>query len=910
MAILKRRLVREKKLAEARQPEGQPLPAHPENGQAELVEEASQAEVSADAANPSQPATGNPNPAPSSKPVQTGAANPDAALEPPISDESVTLPIHKRKLSLMQIILILGIILSASFLTYSLVESQSGKQLPRMTADGGQKAEVGRQKTEDGGRKTEDIGQKLTRRSDNEGGTEHPPSEIKPASKVESATTAANGAQAESVDPLSLQVEEDYYAAKDYVRTYNACERLRQKLTGPDFELIRDFLQLRMALCLERYKNFDQANQLFRIVAESRSIALRAIANYHCSLLEMNAGQYLKARTRAYKTIALTGALALDEQWPLMLERECQYLAAEGVTRQVLSLCDADKDLPRQLWSKAIEKDPLAGLDETRLQTALNCGIERLNAGLLAPQIKALEPGTGAAGLNRWSVVCSGPGIDELMARFAANAALDVKWLHPVEGDDKTEPRPAQDKGWNRSVTLYLSASTAQQAATIAAGAAGLLAQVDESKTITISDPAEYSTLSEHTRQLSEHAIWLWRKLLLMYNDDQRTANAHFALGVLQGQKGQVAEAIAEYKLVASRYSHTTLAPFALLRSSRLKTNLRDYTGASRDLKQLIEQYPETELIDQAHIDLAETTMKAGLYDEACALYKKAHNLGFSDESKTIAAFGAGQCYYQMKDYKSAVEWLTRYIEAVDAQEHPAKTSAKSTPQNAGRLFTAYLLLGKSNLALGNIRAACDALQFTVRRATASDEYIEAISSLVEAQVKEQDYVAALDTIENVRVWPFSQEQTTRLLVLKSSILRKMGLTDQAIALLSDRTQYLTDQQLKAEIILEIARCCVASQKLELARTHFTDVLSLVEPGPFAQQASVELADVCLKLGEYQQTISICNQLLSSSASEQIKQQCSKILASAYSRQKNYDRAAASLLTASVLPETTKSGHE
>jgi hypothetical protein len=61
-----------------------------------------------------------------------------------------------------------------------------------------------------------------------------------------------------------------------------------------------------------------------------------------------------------------------------------------------------------------------------------------------------------------------------------------------------------------------------------------------------------------------------------------------------------------------------------------------------------------------------------------------------------------------------------------------------------------------------------------------------------------------------------------------------------------------------------------------------------------------------MKLGEHQQTISICKKLLDSSACEQIKQQASKILASVYSKQENYDKAALALLTTSALPDTTK----
>jgi hypothetical protein len=116
MAILKRRLVREKKSPEARQPDGQ----------------VSQDEVSADNAIPAQTPTApvNSNPAPSAAPVQTDMANPDVALESNAPAKPDWTLLNKRKLSLVQIVLILGIILSASFLTYSLIESQSPKQSP------------------------------------------------------------------------------------------------------------------------------------------------------------------------------------------------------------------------------------------------------------------------------------------------------------------------------------------------------------------------------------------------------------------------------------------------------------------------------------------------------------------------------------------------------------------------------------------------------------------------------------------------------------------------------------------------------------------------------------------------------------------------------------------------------------
>jgi len=50
-----------------------------------------------------------------------------------------------------------------------------------------------------------------------------------------------------------------------------------------------------------------------------------------------------------------------------------------------------------------------------------------------------------------------------------------------------------------------------------------------------------------------------------------------------------------------------------------------------------------------------------------------------------------------------------------------------------------------------------------------------------------------------------------------------------------------------------------------------------------------------LKLGQNSQAISVCSQLLDLGPAEQIKQKALNILATAYTRQKNYDRAALAL---------------
>ena len=138
-----------------------------------------------------------------------------------------------------------------------------------------------------------------------------------------------------------------------------------------------------------------------------------------------------------------------------------------------------------------------------------------------------------------------------------------------------------------------------------------------------------------------------------------------------------------------------------------------------------------------------------------------------------------------------------------------------------------------------------------------------------------------------------------------------MGLADKAIATLSDSAEYATDPGLKAKVFFELAECSAAKGNLEEARSQLAEILTSVEAGRLAHEVAVKLADVCLKLGQDTQTISICLQLLDSGPSTQIKQKALNILATAYQRQKNYDRAALALLdqwdkTGALSPETSR----
>ena len=101
--------------------------------------------------------------------------------------------------------------------------------------------------------------------------------------------------------------------------------------------------------------------------------------------------------------------------------------------------------------------------------------------------------------------------------------------------------------------------------------------------------------------------------------------------------------------------------------------------------------------------------------------------------------------------------------------------------------------------------------------------------------------------------------------------------------------------KLKASISCELAQCHIAKGSLEHASSYLIDVLGAIEPRPLAHKAALELAEVCLKLNQNSQAVSVCLQLLDSDAPVHIRQKTLKVLSTAYNRQKNYDNAALAL---------------
>ncbi len=680
-------------------------------------------------------------------------------------------------------------------------------------------------------------------------------------------------------EPLSLQVAQDFYNQKNYETAYEAYKSLGQRLivVGKEDELLADFLRFRMAVCAGKRGYFDEAVRLYKSLSGSKSPVIKAFASYNRSLLELRNKQYLNARSCAYKCLALIDAIELDNELSFVIYRNCHFIAAQSLTERILLFTDKDNEVCDELWPGELGIELLDNLDEQQVRFLLNSGAELLAKGLLCPQIK--EHTKLGEQQRRWSVVCCGASIEELMSRFALGCSFDVNWEQAVKDDLQLKTGGVR----KRAVNLYLREASVERIATTAAGCAGLMAVVDEKGDITICDPSDYKSVSEHISLLTDQAISLWQRFLLRFGDDERIANVHFALALLESQKGKYAEALAEYKLVTNKFSRSALAPYALLNSSRIKTNLKDYLSVRELLCHLVEQYPDAAVSDEACLYLADATMKAGFIAEAFRDYKKVYNLGFSKESRAAAALGAGRCAYSQKDYESAADWLRRYVEDVKGKANR-------------ELYDAYFLLGRANVALGRYEKAGKAFAALMGGQLSSQQYIQAVSALVDSFIKQERFIEALGVLENVKSGRLSQVENVEMLLLKSRVLRQMGFVNKAIASLGDRAEYITEPELKARILFELAGCYIEDGRLELARRNLTQILVLVERSSFSDKAAVELADVCLRMGQGAKTVELCTKILEFEPEEQIKKKARLLLAEAYKQQKEYDKAALALL--------------
>lgn len=672
-------------------------------------------------------------------------------------------------------------------------------------------------------------------------------------------------AEAQSLEPsISWKLANQLYQSGKYDRAAFVYHRLSDNLVPgiPADEWLRDLLALRIAECLIQTDDSGKAGRLFTQALQSRSIVVRALAHYSLAFIEFRNEHYLAARQHAYQTLAL-GRL-FEEVFSPKFESDCYFLQAEAMTREILHLNNRPTDLPGSLWADQILPEEFPPLDQTQLKAFLQNGQSLLADGILNPQIR--QHSDSPVGSQWFSEALEAPFV-EWVNRFATEARLNVAWASQTE---QVRSRP---------ICLLVPGTSEQGLAEIAAGSAGLIAEY-AAEGLTIRNPSTYDNLNDHRQTLTRETLFVWRRFLLRNPGDHRCPNAHYAMGLLQETLGESVAALGEYKLMASQYAFNPLTPHALLNSSRIKTGLQDYTGARNDLTELIVQYPECKLIDQASLELAHATARTGRYDEALIMFRKVYNLDLSKESRRDAAYGAADCYERLNQPAEAKKWFIQAIRLTpDLSDH--------------RIYTAYLNLGKALIALKDYDQAAVALCQAFQGPLTTEEFVETVLQLTEAQTRQERFVPALNLLENIPDEKLTQDQSCRVLIARTTILREIDLSDTALSLLHRKLEFVNDPQLRGRLIVEIAKCNIELGELARAQKNLSDALVSLTPGFHARQASLLLIDITQRLAQYDQAKLLCLQFLNQTSGDlpEYKRGLS-LLGQIYTHLKEHDKAA------------------
>ncbi|MHC4294167.1 MAG: hypothetical protein ACYSTL_01115 [Planctomycetota bacterium] len=618
---------------------------------------------------------------------------------------------------------------------------------------------------------------------------------------------------------------------------------------------ISDFLTFRVGQCMTHLGHGDRAEKMYVKAAMSESPIVRAMAHYQLAVRDVLGGQFMRGRMRAYLGIA---ALA-EVDVPLELETDCDVLIARALTQKVIDYYGTDELMK---WNPMRISDPFAGFGESRARKLLTEGGGRVTHAVLGPQIEQIEA-LGRA--KQYSVTCARTSIDELLVSFAGKTNVDLKWINTTRG---VRSRP---------VSIHCPRVTEQRFSEVTCGAVGLLSRYTGDG-IHIYDPHSYEVLSQQRALLAREAISAWRRLSLKMQDDSRLAQAHFALGVLYELTDELTDAMGEYQLIAKRFEKMDIGAAGLLRSASLRIRLRDFTGARMDLLTLLDQYPNCTDSDKVYLYLGQATMKAGLVSDATGVFRKLYYMNLSSESQRAACIGSARCFYQMGDFEETHKWATRYIGLVSSPEQ--------------ELAEAYLLLGESEAALDRGAEAVEAFHYVLASQPSSETRVRAILKLAEVESGRGNFVNAIAALDRIRGLKLTQEQTYPYLLKTAEVFRAMGISQKAASIIRNRLSAVVDPEMRGKLAVELARCYIDENDLEVAGIVLAEFLPKLEPGPTAQEAECLLAEVALNSGRTSQAITISSELLRSNCNDDIRRRAQEVLGSAYIARQDYENAA------------------
>lgn len=665
-------------------------------------------------------------------------------------------------------------------------------------------------------------------------------------------------------EAISLQTAEGLYAAREYRKAAYVYEQLRRNLTTrtPQDEALADWLTLQMALCLQKSQEQDLMADLFARATNSRSPAVRALTHYNLAFIQNHNRSFLEARRQAYQTLALLKTI--EAYIPQTVEADCYFLAAEAMTRYLLQANNLGDNLPGILWSDSQPIHSLSVTNQTQLGVLLTENIKTHSKAVLSPVIEYDQHRSFG---SQWSAYAIDGPLDQLLQQFASEAGinLNLSSLTSAIRQHKTN--------------LFMELVDRNYLAEVAVGSVGMIWRFDGQTGILV-DPAAFEDTDTLKTTMVQEAIAMWQRFLIRYRGDHRTPNVHYCLGQLYTIAEQSPTSLGEYKLLATQYPNNPLAPYALLGSSRIKTNLRDYTGAQTDLNELLIRYPNAQIMDEALLYLAEATMNNGSYAEAKEMFLRVYHLNVSREARRRSAFGLGKCAYSQQLYTDAVKWLDQTLTLITDKKDKLLSS------------TCYML-GKAYIQTGRFVEAANTLRMALDGNLANSEYVQIILELANAETRQERFWVALKILESIPESRLNQEDSVAVMIAKARLYRQIDVPSAAISLLRRKIQFIAESELRAQLSLELAECYMQNRELTPARNELNDAIQNLPTGRESQRAVLLLARIARLNLNNEQAESLCKEALKMNIyDETLQREIYDLLGMLYTEQQAYDRAA------------------
>lgn len=643
-------------------------------------------------------------------------------------------------------------------------------------------------------------------------------------------------------------------------------------LGGQVSEEYRDYLKLRIATCLQQADQMTPSQESYLTdVLRSRSGLVRGLGYYCLSLNQFRRGEYLQARKAAYQAMALIRAF--EDLIPENLEADLYFIAAESLTRYALNLYQTDQELPGRLWSNSLGVIWPADLEQSALCKALETSTQKLSEGAGGAQLQ-IDPHRPVG--NQWSLVCMQSPTEEILVKVASQANLQLVW--------KTLDVTAR----TRPTTVYLPYVAEQYLAEVVAGSTGLVWKYD-GQNVSVFMPDSYDDLTQHRADIVSETIAIWRRFLLRYRGEHRTANAHYALGRMYRLDQQQSAALAEFKVIQSHFENNPLAPFAYLEASQIRTEMKDYQGAKTDLNEMLLLYPDCTAADRATLCLAEASLESGQLAQSWELFNRVYQLNQGKVGRLQAAYGLGRCAFRQGQWAGAKTWLTETLSQIEDKSDV-------------RVAAICLMLGRTLIELGENQQASAVLRASLESSLSDTDYVQIIEELVAAEMDQENYLEALNILESIPQSRLNQKDSCEALIWKSRVLRAIDAAPSAASLLRRKIEYITDSQLRAWLTLELAESYYAMGDYAQARSEINDVLADIHDAGRSRQAALLLANIAEQLGQPQQAEKICRTILANSDLDPaIRQKTFELLGRIYSDQQAFDKAA--LAFAGITPQ-------